>query len=80
MKSPLVVDVWGKQSGEKKPNVDKMSTRQLMNQDKLMRGRPRQSADSLNNTDDERYKLLCDINTYKRRAERMGKKMVSFFP
>ena len=74
MKSPLVIDVWGKQSGEVKLDNVNISTRQLMNQDKLSNGHSKQ-----NNAgdDDERYKLLCEINTYKRRAERMNKKMVS---
>ena len=76
MKSPLIIDVWGKQSSELKPATQSLSTRQLMSQDKNIRGRTRQSAVSIGG-EDERYRMLCEINTYKRRAERMNKKLVN---
>ncbi|XP_047136420.1 kinesin-like protein KIF28P isoform X2 [Hydra vulgaris] len=71
MKSPLVIDVWGKQNGEIKNDNVNVSTRQLMNQDKVSSSHIKQNTAD----DDERYKLLCEINTYKRRAERMNKKL-----
>lgn len=74
MKTPLVIDVWGKQSNEAKPNTKNMTTRQLMSQDKLVRGRPNQGGNT-GSEEEERYKLLCDVNTFKRRAERMSRKL-----
>ena len=74
MKSPLVVEVWGKQSGQAKSNTAGKSTRQLMSQDNNARGRAKQSV--IATEDDDRYKLLCELNTYKRRAQRMEKKLV----
>lgn len=78
MKTPLVIDVWGKQSNEAKPNTKNMTTRQLMSQDKLVRGRPNQGGNT-GSEEEERYKLLCDVNTFKRRAERMSRKLVGVF-
>lgn len=73
-KSPLVIDIWGKQSAEVDPKAQNKSTRQLMNQDQNARNRTNQSTSS--KVEEERYKMLCDISTYKRRAERMAGKMV----
>jgi len=71
--SPLVIDIWGKQSAEVDPRAQNKSTRQLMNQDQNVRNRTNQSSSS--KAEEERYKMLCDISTYKRRAERMAGKM-----
>uniref|UniRef100_A0A7M5U6V4 Kinesin-like protein 6 n=2 Tax=Clytia hemisphaerica TaxID=252671 RepID=A0A7M5U6V4_9CNID len=71
MKSSLVIDVRGKQSDDagKKASV---STKQLMNVEQLNRGR---TQTMVKGDEDERYKMLCEINTQKRRAERNAKKL-----
>lgn len=71
--------MWGKQSLEDNTTNGKtVSTKQLMNQDKLVRGRTRQASE-IRSDEEERYKLLCEINTFKRRAERNEKKLVRIF-
>lgn len=76
MGSSLVIDVWGKQASESNSADGKnTSTKQLMNEENIARGRTRQGTE-LRGDDEERYKMLCEINTFKRRAERNAKKLV----
>ena len=76
-KSSLVIDVWGKQSDDGNKNKKaSVSTKQLMNQDQLVRGR---TSTMVRGDDEERYKMLCEINTQKRRAQRNAQKLVSSF-
>lgn len=87
--SSLVIDVWGQQqsgdeaAGNRKTstiansnntNNKGASTKQLMNEEQTARGR---TNTMIKRDDDERYKMLCEINTQKRRAERNAKKLVS---
>lgn len=67
--------MWGKQSDDGNKNKKaSVSTKQLMNQDQLARGR---TSTMVRGDDEERYKMLCEINTQKRRAQRNAQKLVS---
>ena len=86
MTSSLVIDVWGKQPGDeaaggsgggREKKLSRVSTtKQLMNEEQNVRGRTSTLAKS--EESDERYRMLCEINTQRRRAERNAKKLVRF--
>jgi len=81
--SPLIIEVWGKQYTEKivadKPKMRKasVSTKQLMSEDRVLNPRLQSISESHipHFSEEDRYKLLCDMNVYKRRSERMEKKL-----
>ncbi len=77
LNQPLVIEVWGKQSDKDDGNANRetMSTKQLMNADSVSKANViKQSGKS----DDERYKILSEINTVRKRNSRLNDKMVRF--
>eukprot|EP00794_Sanderia_malayensis_P003504 gene3504-4004_t len=74
MTSPLVIEVWGKQSDTENANNNReaMSTKQLMNADNISKANVITSSGK---NDDERYKIQSEINTVRKRNSRLNAKM-----
>ena len=83
--SPLIIEVWGRQYTERtvvdipKMRRASLSTKQLMSDDRIHNPHHHTlraiESQRTNFSEEDRYKLLCDLNVYKRRSERMEKKL-----
>ena len=81
MQQPLVVEVWGKQtdtehaqdSNKSKSDKNAMSTKQLMNAENISKAN---SVHSTTRDDDNKYKLMSELNSFKKRNTRLNSKMV----
>ena len=83
MYQPLVVEVWGKQSdaeskGEDKNNNNRetMSTKQLMNAESVSKANI--ISQSGRGDDDDKYRLASELNSTKKRNDKLNSRMVSF--
>ncbi len=79
LNQPLVVEVWGKQSeaaeGPDGPR-ETMSTKQLMNADSVSKANIISKSGT---NEDEKYKILSEVNTVRKRNTRLNSRMVSVF-
>lgn len=81
MQQPLLVEIWGKQAdGEQAIDTKKvanskhaMSTKQLMNADSISKVN---SVSATTRDDDNRYKLMSELNSLKKRNDRLNSRMV----
>ena len=77
-----MIEVWGKQADSKQDNdkrkgngpKHRMSTRQLMNAETVSKVN---SVNSSTRDDDNRYKLLSELNSLRKRNARLNSRMVS---
>ncbi|XP_062517829.1 kinesin-like protein KIF28P isoform X2 [Corticium candelabrum] len=70
---PLVIEVWGQQSSSSALKArKKMTTTELIGSE---RGKSATSVNAGFKDDDEKYRMLCDLATAKRRTERLESKM-----
>ena len=82
MSQPLVVEVWGKQSDAESKSEDKnnnnretMSTKQLMNAESMSKANI--ISQSGRGDDDDKYRLASELNSTKKRNDRLNSRMVS---
>ena len=82
MHQPLVVEIWGKQADTEQAQESKgeknrrqsMSTKQLMNADNISKANSVRS--STKDSDDNKYKLMSELNSLKKRNSRIASRMV----
>ena len=83
MYQPLVVEVWGKQSDAESKSEDNnnnnretMSTKQLMNAESVSKANI--ISQSGRGDDDDKYRLASELNSTKKRNDKLNSRMVSF--
>ena len=84
MQQPLVIEIWGKQAdtekADEKNNDDKnsrnsMSTKQLMSAENISKVN---TVHSSTIDDDNKYKLMSELNSVKKRNSRLNSRMVIY--
>jgi len=78
---PLVVEIWGKQADTEQAQESKgetnrkksMSTKQLMNADNISKANSMRA--STTDNDDNKYKLMSELNSMKKRNNRIASRM-----
>ena len=83
MHQPLVVEIWGKQADTEQAQESKgetnrkksMSTKQLMNADNISKANSMRA--STTDNDDNKYKLMSELNSMKKRNNRIASRMVT---
>ncbi|XP_070565342.1 kinesin-like protein KIF28P isoform X2 [Ptychodera flava] len=73
---PLVIEVWGRQQG-KAMKAANLTTKALVAEDTMRRSRISLRGDTSSTSiePDEKYKLLVELNTHKKRADKMEAKL-----